>query len=144
MGVRLVDEFLAKSGTTRCVNFQEVANKIATVAFRMFLGVPASAANFREAGEEKECSILFEETPLTEFVELPEGLQGLKYCNVVAGVIRGALEMVRRRARLRPGWLALWSKPTPHSSFFLSRSTCGSSARWSGTCSRGMRSTRSG
>lgn len=46
-------------------------------------------------GEEKECSVTFEENPLTDFVELPEGLQGLKYCNCICGAIRGALEMVR-------------------------------------------------
>ena len=42
---------------------------------------------------------ILEDNPLTDFVELPEGLAGLKYCNVLAGVIRGALEMVRGRER---------------------------------------------
>lgn len=30
-----------------------------------------------------------------DFVELPENCSNLKYCNVLCGVIRGALEMVR-------------------------------------------------
>ena len=39
---------------------------------------------------------ILEDNPLTDFVELPEQLQGLRYSNVLCGVIRGALEMVRR------------------------------------------------
>ncbi len=37
----------------------------------------------------------FTDNPLTEFVELPEDLRDLKYCNLLTGVIKGALEMVR-------------------------------------------------
>jgi hypothetical protein len=33
--------------------------------------------------------------PMTEFVELPSNLSGLKFCNMLPGVIRGACEMVR-------------------------------------------------
>ena len=35
------------------------------------------------------------ENPLAEFVELPPQYQGLNYSNLLCGVIRGALEMVR-------------------------------------------------
>lgn len=38
---------------------------------------------------------ILEDNPLTDFVELPEQLAGLKYSNLLCGVIRGALEMVR-------------------------------------------------
>ena len=31
---------------------------------------------------------------MTDFVELPEAYSGLIYCNVLCGIIRGALEMV--------------------------------------------------
>ena len=34
---------------------------------------------------------------LTDFVELPEGCQQLSYCQLLCGVIRGALEMVSRK-----------------------------------------------
>ena len=34
------------------------------------------------------------DTPLTDFVELPEEFKELRYCNILCGVIRGALEMV--------------------------------------------------
>ena len=40
-----------------------------------------------------------EEIPLNHFVELPEELTELNYSNMLCGVIRGALEMVRLRAR---------------------------------------------
>ena len=35
---------------------------------------------------------ILEDNPLTDFVELPEGYQNLIYCNMLCGVIRGALE----------------------------------------------------
>lgn len=38
---------------------------------------------------------VLEDNPLVDFVELPEDCSNLKYCNVLCGVIRGALEMVR-------------------------------------------------
>jgi len=37
---------------------------------------------------------MLEENPLNDFVELPEHLHGLKYSNLLCGVIRGALEMI--------------------------------------------------
>ena len=37
---------------------------------------------------------ILEDNPLTDFVELPEVYSGLMYCNVLCGIIRGALEMV--------------------------------------------------
>lgn len=51
-------------------------------------------------GEVKEFSLQLTENPLAEFVELPdEALRGgLWYSNVLAGVLRGALEMVQLQA----------------------------------------------
>ena len=37
---------------------------------------------------------VLEDNPLIDFVELPENCSALKFCNVLCGVIRGALEMV--------------------------------------------------
>lgn len=37
---------------------------------------------------------ILEDNPLTDFVELPDAYNGLIYCNVLCGIIRGALEMV--------------------------------------------------
>jgi hypothetical protein len=38
---------------------------------------------------------VFTDNPVTEFVELPEELRELRYCGLLCGVIRGALEQVR-------------------------------------------------
>jgi len=58
----------------------------------MFLGVTASVTSWDSDGT--CCSIILEDNPLVDFVELPDTCQGLYYCNVLSGVIRGALEMV--------------------------------------------------
>lgn len=58
----------------------------------MFLGVSATVANW--STDNLECSLILDDNPLVDFVELPETCQGLYYCNVLCGVIRGALEMV--------------------------------------------------
>ncbi|KAL8142525.1 hypothetical protein V2J09_015557 [Rumex salicifolius] len=91
IGVRLIDEFLAKSNISRCVDFKETAEVIAKVGFKMFLGINASVTNWDAEGT--TCSIVLEDNPLVDFVELPETCQGLHYCNILSGVIRGALEM---------------------------------------------------
>ena len=42
-----------------------------------------------------EFSLLFDSNPLADFVELPDDHRKLLYSNVLCGVLRGALEMVR-------------------------------------------------
>mmetsp|Transcript_1379 Transcript_1379/g.4787 ORF Transcript_1379/g.4787 Transcript_1379/m.4787 type:complete len:182 (+) Transcript_1379:148-693(+) len=92
IGVRLIEEFLAKSGTQKCGSFRETAETIAKVGFKVFLGITANVANWNS--DETECSLLLDDNPLADYVELPPHLQGLCYCNILCGVIRGALEMV--------------------------------------------------
>ncbi|WFD33019.1 hypothetical protein MSPP1_004076 [Malassezia sp. CBS 17886] len=60
---------------------------------------PASAASGSDTPNQ-EFGLVFTENPLAEFVELPpEALRGgLWYSNVLAGVLRGALEMVQIQA----------------------------------------------
>lgn len=58
----------------------------------MFLGVSGTVSNWN--AESTECSLILDDNPLVDFVELPETCQGLWYCNVLCGVIRGALEQV--------------------------------------------------
>ena len=58
----------------------------------MFLGVTASVTNWDADGT--SCSLILEDNPLVDFVELPDTCQGLHYCNILSGVVRGALEMV--------------------------------------------------
>ena len=58
----------------------------------MFLGIVPVVTNWSPAGD--EFSLLVENNPLTDFVELPEGHSNLNYSNILCGVLRGALEMV--------------------------------------------------
>jgi len=58
----------------------------------MFLGVTAQVTSW--SPDEKEFSLVLDDNPLTDFVELPEGFSALFYSNILCGVIRGALEMV--------------------------------------------------
>lgn len=63
-------------------------------AFKMYLTMSPSITNWSTSGD--EFSLVFDSNPLTEFVELPDSYSTmLKYCNIIPGIIRGALEMVR-------------------------------------------------
>eukprot|EP00013_Stygamoeba_regulata_P008169 CAMPEP_0177686786 /NCGR_PEP_ID=MMETSP0447-20121125/33765_1 /TAXON_ID=0 /ORGANISM="Stygamoeba regulata, Strain BSH-02190019" /LENGTH=132 /DNA_ID=CAMNT_0019196953 /DNA_START=178 /DNA_END=576 /DNA_ORIENTATION=- len=97
IGLRIIEEFLAKSGQGRCKDLKKTAEVIAQVGFKMFLGVTARVDNWSE----KEFSLFLDENPLTDFVELPEKYHGLFYSNIIAGVIRGALEMVQMKVECK-------------------------------------------
>lgn len=58
----------------------------------MFLGIVPTVANWNSKGD--EFSLILEQNPLVDFVELPEDHPNLLYSNVICGVISGALEMV--------------------------------------------------
>lgn len=92
MGVRLVEDFLAKTNTGRCLDLKDTADKIQT-AFRMYLGVQPNVSNWSPASD--EFSFILDSNPLTDLVELPEDMKSLRYCNLICGAIRGALEMVQ-------------------------------------------------
>ncbi|KAF8819878.1 putative Bet3 transport protein [Cardiosporidium cionae] len=93
IGIRIVDEFLAKSGVQNCSDFKETAQILAKVAFKMFLGVTAEVTKWNSKGT--CCSIVMQENPLTHFVDLPASLDSLKYSNILCGAICGALLQVR-------------------------------------------------
>ncbi|KAL9646441.1 hypothetical protein ABK040_006438 [Willaertia magna] len=99
MGMRMVDEFMAKSGLTSgaCREFKDTAESISKVGFKMFLGINATIGNWNK--DQTEYSIYFDENPLNDFVELPENIkkQRFYYSNILCGVIRGSLEMVLMR-----------------------------------------------
>lgn len=128
IGMRLIEDFLARSSLGRCTDFREVGEVVAKVrtpmpskrpqvhakivsqkvGFKSFLNItpvvthvaPASRPNnLQQQGTVAGSSFVLtlEENPLAEFVELPEeALEGgLWFSNVLCGVIRGALEMVR-------------------------------------------------
>lgn len=91
IGLRLIEDYLAKSNTPRCRDLKDVADKIQH-AFQLYLNVMPSIDNWSQAND--EFSIILYNNPLTEFVELPDSLQDMNYLNILPGVIRGALEMV--------------------------------------------------
>lgn len=97
MGIRLIEDFLAKSGWTRCSDFRETAQIISAVAFKLFLNCCPRVMEI----DGKEFSLIFtgegEATlPIYEFVNLPEDYlkEGLIYGNIIPGLIKGSLEMV--------------------------------------------------
>eukprot|EP00928_Gymnodinium_smaydae_P047161 TRINITY_DN31461_c0_g1_i1.p1 TRINITY_DN31461_c0_g1~~TRINITY_DN31461_c0_g1_i1.p1 ORF type:complete len:190 (+),score=48.96 TRINITY_DN31461_c0_g1_i1:66-635(+) len=96
IGLRLVDEFLAKSGLGACADFRETAEVVAKVALRMFLGVGAEVVLWNR--ELTACSLVIPENPLADYVELPPHLTNrLWYSNLLCGVVRGALEQLQLR-----------------------------------------------
>ncbi|CAG9329216.1 unnamed protein product [Blepharisma stoltei] len=92
IGLRLIDDFLSKNDVT-CETTKDTAEVIAKTGFRMYLGVTCDVTNWN--ADENEFSLILADNPLTEFVELNEDYRDLKYLNLLCGVIRGALEMVR-------------------------------------------------
>jgi hypothetical protein len=65
----------------------------------MFLGISCQVSNYDD--KKKEFSLILEDNPLTEFVELPENCGNLSYSNVLCGVIRGSLEMVQMQVECK-------------------------------------------
>ena len=94
IGVRLIDEFLAKSqaGRNPCKSNRDIAEVVCKVAFKMFLNINAEPTNW---DADSAFSIVYGDSPLTDFVQLPPHLQDLHYSNIICGVIRGALEMIQ-------------------------------------------------
>ena len=103
MGTRLIEDFLAKSGWTRCTDFKETAQVVSAVAFKMFLNCCPKVAEISGnefglifTGDSAENSL-----PIYEFVSLPEDLikEGLIYGNILPGLIKGSLEMVNNQQK---------------------------------------------
>ena len=59
----------------------------------MFLGITADVTGWN--AENTSFSLILSDNPLVEFVELPVKYQDLQYCNLLCGVLKGALEMVQ-------------------------------------------------
>ncbi|XP_003737771.1 trafficking protein particle complex subunit 3 [Galendromus occidentalis] len=96
IGQRLIEDFLARTNSPRCVDLRDTAEKIQS-AFKMYLTISPSITNWSTSGD--EFSLIFDSNPLTEFVELPDTHNTLKYCSIIPGIIRGALEMVQMEVR---------------------------------------------
>lgn len=95
IGLRLIEDFLAKTNSGTCSNFRETAEMIAKVGFKVFMNITPTIGSW--APEGKAFNLAFEENPLADFVELPDdgrAQEELWFSNILCGVIRGALEMV--------------------------------------------------
>ena len=98
IGIRCVDEFLAKSSAQYCQNLADSAEVLGKTAFRMFLGISVDV----QLHSPSSFSLLFQDNPLALFVELPEQyVQTLEYNILYCGVIRGALEMLNYKVECR-------------------------------------------
>jgi hypothetical protein len=67
----------------------------------MFLNITPQVTNW--TSDNKQFSLIFDENPLADFVELPDdgrAQEELWYSNILCGIIRGALEQVRARSLL--------------------------------------------
>jgi len=67
----------------------------------MFLNITPQVTNW--TSDNKQFSLIFDENPLADFVELPDdgrAQEELWYSNILCGIIRGALEQVRARPLL--------------------------------------------
>lgn len=98
IGLRLIEDFLAKTGAQRCQNFKETAEMISKVGFKIFLNITPVIENWSTDG--KSFSLILTENPLAEFVELPLSSdykieKELWYSQILCGVLRGCLQMVQ-------------------------------------------------
>lgn len=98
IGLRLIEEFLAKTGAQRCSTFKETAEVISKVGFKMFLNITPTVENFSPDG--KAFSLILNENPLADFVDLlvvpdPKIQKDLWYSQILCGVLRGALQMIQ-------------------------------------------------
>ena len=113
IGIRLVEDFLYRTQGERCKDFREVAEKV-QLAFKLFLNVSPTVTGWSRWANKfiiniksilsynilallstsDEFSLVFDTNPVAEFVELPDNCYNLRYANILAGAVRGALEMV--------------------------------------------------
>lgn len=56
IGIRLIDEFLAKAKIAKCANFKETTDIVAKQALPMFLNIQATVSNWSPDG--MECSLV--------------------------------------------------------------------------------------
>ena len=99
IGIRLIDDYLAKSCIDAPKTFEEAINIISNNAIKYYLGGGAKSEliksdNATESNQQYEYKIYFTENPLNDYVELPDKFKGLWYSNMICGVIRGALEAI--------------------------------------------------
>ncbi|CAB4256023.1 similar to Saccharomyces cerevisiae YKR068C BET3 Hydrophilic protein that acts in conjunction with SNARE proteins in targeting and fusion of ER to Golgi transport vesicles [Maudiozyma barnettii] len=94
IGVRLIEDFLARTALPRCQDMQETSEALSKCAFKVFLNITPRVTNWSSTKD--TFSLIIDENPLSDFVELPmDAMEQLWYSNVLCGVLKGALEMVQ-------------------------------------------------
>ncbi|KAK9378663.1 NO signaling/Golgi transport ligand-binding domain-containing protein [Kockiozyma suomiensis] len=96
IGIRLIEDILARTNSERCRSFKDTAEMISKVGFKIFLNITPAILNWSQ--DNKQFSLIFDDNPLSDFVELPDdgkAINELWYSNILCGVLRGALEMVQ-------------------------------------------------
>ena len=87
IGIRLIDDFLAKSCIDAPKTFDEAISIISKEAIKYYLGNGAKyelikSDNMSDSNQQYEYKIYFNENPLNDYVELPEKFKGLWYSNM--------------------------------------------------------------
>lgn len=94
IGVRLIEDFLARTALPRCENMVKTSEMMSKCAFKIFLNMTPQVTNW--SSERDAFSLILDENPLSDFVELPmDAMKQLWYSNILSGVLKGALEMVQ-------------------------------------------------
>ena len=92
VGVRFVDELLAKLGTARVGTFEEAVRTVVEQGFRAFFGAGGQVSDW--SGDRTRCRVLLEDVPMMEHTEIPEHLADLQYTVFLSGLIKGSLEQL--------------------------------------------------
>ena len=91
------DDLKGSSTSLQCCYFY--ADAPVKVGFKIFLNITPTITNW--SSDNKQFSLIFDENPLADFVELPDDGRAqdeLWFSNILVGVLRGALEMVCLRS----------------------------------------------
>lgn len=94
IGIRLIEDFLARTALPRCENMLRTSEVVSKCAFKIFLNITPNVTNWSQSQD--AFSLILDENPLSDFVELPmDAMKKLWYSNILCGVLKGALEMVQ-------------------------------------------------
>jgi hypothetical protein len=91
IGIRFIEEVLAKAPELKVSQQFMESVDVVKVAMKLFLGVTVEIVT---SGEDQYI-VKMNENPLMVFVELPEDRQDLQYSQLLAGMLRGMLEMLQ-------------------------------------------------
>lgn len=80
------------NGTNRIANHLPRQNLLKNIYSRLYLNMQPTVSNWSSSGD--EFSLVWDQCPLSEWVEMPSNCS-LKYCALIPGAIRGALQMVQ-------------------------------------------------